>query len=280
MLTRPLLSFPLTYPLHSPTVMTAAPQPIVTTGRQGRLAYRLGLAPRHEALRDFALSLPQRFSRGEGEVIYRGRNELRRLTHDGHTYVAKAFRRPHLINAWAYGHLRPSKAERSLANALRLIAIGVNTPEPLAYLELRRSGLLGDSYYLSAQSECEHVFVDLFGHPFAEEEAVLREIGRVTAVMHNHGLAHLDYGRGNILFSCRSGQSPVRIELVDLNRLYAGPVGLERGCKNLERLPLTPAMRRALAESYARERGYDPRLCEERIAHYRASQPGKIEGKY
>lgn len=247
---------------------------------QGHRRYdTLGLARGCEAMADFVISLPERFERGEGEVIYRGRNELRAFTYEGATYVAKAFHRPHLINAWAYGHVRPSKAERSLRNALRLTGIGVGTPRPIAYLEVRRGCLLRDSYYLTGRSACPYVYSQLFDRHFDCEDAVLREIGRVTGVMHNHGLAHLDYGRGNILFAPQPN-GRVDIELVDLNRMHVGPLDVKSGCRNLERLPLTPHMRQVLAEAYAAERGFDADEVYSLLEHYRSTQPGKIDGKY
>ena len=38
----------------------------------------LVLHPDCESLRDFMLSVPERFDRGEGTVIHKGRNELRK----------------------------------------------------------------------------------------------------------------------------------------------------------------------------------------------------------
>ena len=81
-------------------------------------------------------SLPERFDREEGTLVHNGRNQLRRLTYQGKDYVVKAFRRPHVINQWVYGLLRPSKALRSYLNALTLQRIGVGTPQPVGYMNL------------------------------------------------------------------------------------------------------------------------------------------------
>lgn len=237
------------------------------------------LAPGCEGMREFLLSLPERFARGEGTLVYKGRNELRALTCEGREYVAKSFHRPHFVNALVYGTLRRSKAERSLLNAQKFVSAGVGTPAPVGSLEVRRRGQLCESFYLSERSACPYVFNQLFEKEFVREDDVLCEIGRVTARLHNHGYAHKDYGRGNILFGFRPDGS-VMIEVVDLNRLYEGEIDLRRGCKNLERLPLTPHMRHVLATAYAQERGFDTQECERLMEHFRSNQPGKIDGKY
>lgn len=228
---------------------------------------------------DFMLSLSEKFSDGEGELVYKGRNELRSLVFDGREYVVKSFHRPNLLNALVYGTFRRSKAERSLLNSLKFIQVGVYTPKPFGSVEVRRKGLLCESYYVSARSECPFVFGQLFEQKFEREDDVLHETGRITAVLHNHGYAHMDYGRGNILFGF-TPDGGVRIEVVDLNRLYEGKIGMRRGCKNLERLPLTPHMREVLAEAYGKERGLDIEKCRGLMEYFRSKQPGKIEGKY
>lgn len=39
----------------------------------------LVLSPGCESFRDFMLSIPDRFEKGEGTIIHKGRNELRKL---------------------------------------------------------------------------------------------------------------------------------------------------------------------------------------------------------
>ena len=109
---------------------------------------------------------------------------------------------------------------------------------------------------------------------FECEEKVLREIGRVTAILHENGYAHKDYGRGNILFRPMPDGS-AKIEIVDLNRMYIGHIGLRRGCRNFERLPATPEMHRLMAEEYAKVRGFDAEKCFQLISYYRRLQTEK-----
>lgn len=241
----------------------------------------LVLHPDFADLAGFMRSLPARWAAGEGEVIHKGRNELRVITHGGRRLVVKAFRRPHLVNRLVYGVLRPSKAKRSYDNALRLLSLGIGTPTPVGYYNVRAAGglLFGLSYYVSLESPCTHRYEELFERRFDYEDDVTRAVGRLTALLHNNRLTHKDYGRANILFE-RQPNGEIRLELVDLNRMAHGALGVKEGCKNLERLPATPRMHRQIAGAYAEERGFDAEECFRLMQYFRSTQPGKVEGKY
>ena len=241
----------------------------------------LVLHPDFAGLEAFVRSLPGRFAADEGTVIYRGRNELRLFEHAGRRLVVKAFRRPHLINRFVYGTLRPSKAKRSYDNACLLCRLGIGTPRPVGYLNVRSAaGLLFDrSYFVTLESACTHRYQELFEQPFAYEDGVTRAIGRLTARLHENGLAHKDYGRANILFEQQADGS-IALDLVDLNRMDFGPLDVKAGCKNFERLPATPHMHRCMAEAYAEVRGFDAEECFRLLQAYRSTQPGKIDDKY
>ena len=226
-------------------------------------------------IEEFIASVPSLFEKGEGEVIYKGRNELRCFSYGGKEFIVKSFRRPHFINRLVYGFIRPSKASRAYQNAIKLMELGVGTPVPVAYIDIRSNLLFDKSYLITLKSECSHVYVELFQKDFKEEEQVLREIGRVTAIMHNKGYVHKDYGCGNILFE--NTPEGVKIEMVDLNRMYFGKVDIKMGCKNFERLPCTPQMHKWIAQEYAKGRNFNPDECLKYIVHYRKLQPGRIE---
>ena len=236
------------------------------------------LHPDYLSLEPFLRALPSLFAEGEGELIHDGRNKLRLLTYQSTNYVVKQFRQPNFINQWVYGTFRKPKSQRAFENAIRLIQIGVGTPQPVGYINYRRGPLFADSYLVTLKSECPWRYDMLFHRHFDCQEKVLRAVGRLTACLHEHGIAHLDYGRGNILFAQRAGD--IHLELVDLNRMHFGPVGMIDGCKNLRRLPATPQMHRWIAEEYARVRGFDAGECYELMRHYREGEPGQEAGEF
>ena len=235
----------------------------------------LVLHPDFAGLKEFMLSLPGRFAQGEGTLIHDGRNQLRRITWQGTDYVVKSFRRPNFINRFVYGILRASKAKRSYEHAELLLAVGVGTPRPVGYLNIRKGLLFDRSYYVTLASTCPYRYEDLFHQEFPYEDEVLRAVGHVTGILHNHGYAHKDYGRANILFE-KTDQG-IRLDIVDLNRMAIGPLDMRKGCKNLERLPATPAMHRVIADEYAKVRGLDADACFRLMVAFRSTQPGKEE---
>ena len=240
----------------------------------------LVLHPDYDRLHDFMLSLPERFARGEGILIHNGRNQLRRIRYEGTDYVVKSFRRPNLVNRFVYGIFRPSKAKRSYDHARLFQQIGVGTPQPIGYLNIRHGLLFDQSYFVTLASTCPYRYEDLFHRKFDYEDDVLRAVGHVTAILHEHGYAHKDYGRANILFEPLPDGS-VRLDLVDLNRMtVGGTFDVKAGCRTFERLPATPQMHRWMAEEYAAARGFDPDECFRLMEAYRQTQPGKVDGKY
>ena len=236
------------------------------------------LHPDYKDLKDFVLSIPEKFKNDEGTIVYKGRNELRLFKHNGVEYVVKAFRTPHIINQFVYGIFRPSKAKRSYDHAQMLLDIGVGTPRPVGYMNVRKGILFDKSYYISLKSECTHIYSEVFEKEFDYLEDILRAIGRMTAQLHEHGYAHKDYGRANILFE--KTNEGIKLEVVDLNRMHIGPLDVYAGCKNLERLPATPEMHRWIAEEYAKMRGFDAEQCFQLMEKYRSTQTGLVDGKY
>lgn len=226
--------------------------------------------PEYQSLTDYLCVLPRRLQAGEGKVIYKGRNELREVEHQGVVMVVKLFRKPNFINRWIYGIFRPSKAHRSYEYALMLQRAGIGTPAPVGYVTRRSGFLFSESYYACLKSECPYTYADLVkalvgrdGKPgvgFPHAEKILRAIARTTARLHECGYLHKDYSRGNILFR-ELPDGEVQVEVIDLNRIRFRRVDMEEGCRNFERLPGNHAIFTILADEYARVRGFDVQEC-------------------
>lgn len=227
----------------------------------------------YDHLREFLLSLPQRFSRGEGECIYKGRNELRVFTVNGTRLVVKSFGRPHFINQLVYGFLRPSKARRSCEHAHLLASLGIGSPAPVGYINVRTAGglLFDRSFLVTLESTCPVVYRDLLTQHIPWCLDAVREVARTAARLHDNGLLHKDFSRGNILLDQRP-DGTIRLELIDLNRMRRGPVSLQAGCHNLERLPVTPEMQEVLATTYAAARHFEPQECLRLLRCFRSQQ--------
>lgn len=214
--------------------------------------FRQDIAPEFAALTDFVASLPQRFESGEGEVIYDGRNQLRRFVVDGQRLIVKSFRTPNFINRIAYGWLRSSKAQRSFEYAARLRSLGIGSPAPVGWITERRGLLFGRSFYACLESALPYTYKDIMAGTLAPdlERRALEAIGHTTARLHDNGMLHKDYSRGNILFG-PTADGNISVEIIDLNRIRFGTVSIEAGLANLfERLPATPEQRAIMEAAY------------------------------
>lgn len=225
------------------------------------------VTPDFEAQREFIASLPERFERGEGKIIYNGRNQLREFTNNGVTMVVKSFCLPKFINRIAYGFLRSSKAQRSCEYAQLLLEKGIATPAPIGYVTERKGLLFGHSYYASVKSDYTHNFYDAVQPGVANRDKFLVAVAKATARLHECGFLHKDYSAGNILLR-ELADGTVRVEIIDLNRIRFRKIGLEEGCKNFERLPMNEEIVSIMASPYAAARNFDVAQCKAALNAY------------
>lgn len=177
-----------------------------------------------------------------GEVIFERRNTLRQT--EG--AVVKQFAVPRFWKGLWYGLFGKSKARRSYEYALRMEGL---TPKPIAYREVRICGVLRESWYACAASECQHTFNELIGAPdYTNRKEILEAIGRFTAMLHQRGILHQDYSGGNILFN----EDGSKVEVIDLNRIrFRKHLSREERLRNFERLNIDREALRTMAKAYA-----------------------------
>ena len=210
-----------------------------------------------EHLRDFAERLPELFDR-EGEVLHAGRNTIKAFEAEGERLVVKRFKRPNLLRAVIYTFFRRSKARRSYEHAVRLRALGVDSPEPVAWSEYRRRGLLCDSYYVSRRSDYTPLSQTTARFPAAGTLPVLEAFARFTVQLHEKGIEHRDFNHGSILWE-RTPAGAYRFQLIDINRMHFDDRPLSsRACMiNLRRLSCPAVAFLYILDRYAETRGWD-----------------------
>jgi tRNA A-37 threonylcarbamoyl transferase component Bud32 len=215
----------------------------------------LVIHPGYNRLAGWIKALPSFFST-EGETIYKGRNELKVFDTDFGKIVVKSFRIPHIINRFAYSFFRFSKAERSYEYSLEILKRGFQTPQPVAYMELFKTGLLSESYYVSGYSDYLSMKNFDFLKKMTEEDAeIMKAFGRFTALLHEKEIYHTDYSNGNILYKKVNGN--ILFQLVDVNRIQFGKVTEAPAYKSFHRMALSIEMLEIVAREYALQRGMD-----------------------
>lgn len=210
--------------------------------------------------------LPQEFQE-QGEVIYEGRNELRRIQMGKEDLIVKSFQVPHLINRIAYSFFRPSKAKRSYEYSLRLQEKGIQAAEPVAYIEEKRFGLFSTSYYVSLFCDYPGLMRELAYHPLAEVKELVTHFARFTAHLHQKEVLHLDYSSGNILY--KKVDEEYHFCLVDINRMKFEAVSMDTACFNFRRLWGSDETLIYFATTYAQARGFDESECVKLTMKYR-----------
>ena len=206
-------------------------------------------------------NLPELFAKSK-EVLYQKRNTIKVVEDD---FVVKSFAIPTVFKRLIYS-IFPSKARRSFIYAQRL---GEWTPKPITYMEVRRRGILYDSYYVSRKSSCTHVLKEVIKDVhFPQRDAIFAAFGRFTAQLHERGILHADYSMGNVLFEPTN--EGARFQLVDLNRMRFGlRIDCHKGCRNFERIDTDSHALATIARAYAQARGYNEDECVELVLKMR-----------
>jgi serine/threonine protein kinase len=170
-------------------------------------------------------------------VIHHGRNLIFRCRVGGGEVAVKRF--PVSGGRRLLYSLRTSKAVRAFDHATRLVALGIGTPDPLAAVELRRGASLLASFYCCALVSGFREARELKRPDASGREVLLEELGAFVGRLHELGARHRDLTSGNVLLvpnSCAPGG--VSFQLVDINRISFGRVGVRAGLANLAQLRL------------------------------------------
>lgn len=176
---------------------------------------RIETAPGAEWIDEYVAGLHDGFDR-RGNILFDGRNTIREDVVAGRRITVKRFRKDKglkkLINRF-----RKGKAVKSFRNALRLAALGVDTPEPLAYMEVRDiMGFRKAQYYVCAYTD-EEAIEDWVTDPERFDALFMTSLAKFVADLHGKGVIHKDLNNTNIRWR-REGHA-YRFSLIDINRM-------------------------------------------------------------
>lgn len=224
--------------------------------------------PTYQHLTKFIESLPQIFEY-QGNSIYKARNEIKTFVVDGTTINVKSYQKPILINRIAYTFFRKTKAERAYKYAFELMKRGINTPTPIAYIEIKTNGLLSKSFFVSLHTPLEGN-LRLFGdedRTLGGREELVDAFAKFSAEIHSKGVLHIDYSPGNVLYEKKNNE--YHFSLIDINRMKFKDVGIVEGCSNFARMVGNVLFFERIAKTYARERGFEYEECRSLMLKYR-----------
>ena len=219
---------------------------------------KITVNPGMEHLRQFVRQLPELFP-VSGEVLHDGRNQIRAFDIGGERLVVKRYKRPSAFNAVMYSFFRKSKARRAYEHALRLRELEIDTPEPVAWSEYRRNGLITETYFVSRRSDYAPLTAATERFPTSDSLPVLEAFARFTVRLHEQGICHEDFNQTNILWRHDEATGRYDFQLIDINRMkfLRRPLRPDECMINLRRLscPAVPFL--YILDRYADIRGWD-----------------------
>lgn len=213
---------------------------------------KLFINPKYERLQDFILHLEENFQHG-GELIHKGRNEIKVFDVDGVQLCVKHFGEPGLRGRLARTFLRSSKAKKAFVRPLELRERGFDSPEPVAYVCYREGLTRQSTYYVCLHSHYRHSMEDIMDLPPEERDELVKQLGVYCARLHADGFLHRDFSPDNVLFDKIDGR--YRFSLIDTNSIKTGkPVSMEQGEHNLKQLDTSQGLFGLLLAVYRDER--------------------------
>ena len=222
--------------------------------------------PKYAHFKEFLLGIKEHFS-ANNKLIHDARNQLKILEFEGETVVVKSFKVPHLLNRIVYSYFRDTKAKKSYEYSLKLEALGISTPEPIAYIEFYESGLLQESYFINKHINYDFTIREIFNDTsFFEREKILEEFAEFTYNLHEKGVLHLDYSPGNILI--KKDVNSYNFYLVDINRMKFQTLSKEQRFQNFSKLWAHTEDLTLIAKSYAEISSYDALETTKEILKY------------
>ena len=207
------------------------------------------VTPKYTNLSNFIGQIPYSFNR-LGREIHHGRNEIRVINENGVILTAKYFKKITFANRFIYAKFRKSKAQRAYQHSLLLIQKGITSPEPIAYINVYRYGLLNKSYYISLFTNYDPLR-KILELPLIESIDALKAFARFSYRLHSFGVFHDDYTIDNILY--RFSENGYDFSLIDNNRMRFRRYSYRRGIRNLERLKIPVEKMGIIAAEYANE---------------------------
>jgi hypothetical protein len=209
-----------------------------------------------EAFTPFLKDIQEHFSKSD-QSIHKARNELKIIKEQERELVVKAFKVPNAINQFAYAYLRGSKAKKSYENAMKLMELKVNTPEPIGYIEFHKNGLLKESFFVSLNQP--HAFLirePLYEEDFIDRVNIIEQFAEFTYALHQKNIFHKDYSAGNTLVIPKKN-GEYDFSIVDINRMEFREIDLDLAMKNFNKLWGNEPTLTIIAKAYAKVANID-----------------------
>ncbi len=221
--------------------------------------------PKYEInFKDFLLNIKFYFKENS-QTIHKARNELKIIQYNNINTVVKAFKVPNIINQFAYAYIRGSKAKKSYENGIKLIELGVNSPEAIGYIEFYELGLLKESFFISLHQPYDFLIREpLYDENFTDRENIIKQFSNFTYNLHKKDIFHKDYSAGNTLVTDK-GNGNYEFSIVDINRMEFRAINTSLAMENFNKLWANESTLTIIAKEYAKISSLGEQECIELI---------------
>lgn len=208
----------------------------------------------NKKIADFFEQLPAAFDEG-GELIFKGRNVIKSYVVDGTDIIVKRFKRPSFLQKIVYSFFKGNKALRAFQNGQELLKRGIDTPEPIAYVDTWSNGLLQSCFYACGRNDNPDIKTVLDKDDWDKD--IAKAFAHFSAQLHERGILHLDLNITNVLFNPQT----LQFSVIDINRVDFYPQGkniaIEKCLDNLTRYTGRLDLHQYVLQQYAEARNLD-----------------------
>lgn len=189
-----------------------------------------------------------------GSMLFKGRNTLKIFECNGIKLVAKRYRKTNPFNKIIYGTIRKSKAHRAYNHGIALRNNGIDSPQPIAYIDIYHRGRLSNSYFISLHSDympLEPILQKVKTEDASAKKDIYLPLAEFIYDIHNRGFYHKDLNISNIL--CKQNESKKWLfQLIDTNRMSIRKrLSTTSRMNNLKRFTTDHIISLSLLASYA-----------------------------
>jgi len=218
------------------------------------------IAPEYEAYRDFITKVPQETYQTTNVYCYR-RNTVVKARMNDRDIIIKRFKRPVRLNQVVYTFFRKNKALRAYENAYILKDRGIDTAMPIAYIIIKKHGLIHTAYFLSEYLPYPGLD-EVYAKTTDDNERNQLDDAFTDFIVNldNKKIRHRDFRATNIL--CHKENDGYHFALIDANRLQLDEVpGQLAAMYTVIQLGLDNDIMKRIVPLYIKKRGFSLEQC-------------------
>lgn len=172
----------------------------------------------HKDLEDFLSSMDTRYKK-KGRTLHVDNNAVRSfaITELGREIVVKRYQKNVKLQRLTYSLFKKCQAEKAYYNAIKLQSLGIETPNPIAYVEQRKIGLM-DYCYFACEKSTGKSLEPLFQTGRLLDYHLATSLARFLVTLHTKGVLHHNLKPGNILYT-QDADTNYNFILVDNNTI-------------------------------------------------------------